>query len=75
VSNKNRTLDLPFEELYKLSFAYAWESQKNLDFSLGGTVYMVGDARIKQESQGVTTKGKYDTNYIIFFGGTARYRF
>jgi len=75
VSDRHRTLDLPFEELYKLSFAYAWEGQKNLDFSLGSTVYLIGDARIKQESQGVTTKGKYDTNYIVFFGGTARYRF
>ena len=75
VGDNHRTLDLPFEELYKLSFAYAWEGQKDLDFSLGSTIYLVGDAKIKQESQGVLTKGKYDTNYIIFFGGTARYRF
>ena len=75
VSDRHRTLDLPFEELYKVSFAYAWDGQKDLDFSLGSTVYLIGDARIKQESQGVTTKGKYDTNYIVFFGGTVRYRF
>ena len=75
VSDKNRTLDLPFEELYKLSFAYAWTGQKDLDFSLGSTIYLVADAKIKQESQGELTKGKYDTNYIVFFGGTARYRF
>ena len=75
VSDKNRTLDLPFEELYKLSFAYAWEGQKNLDFSLGSTVYLIGDAKIDQTSQGVRTKGEYDTNYIVFFGGTARYQF
>ena len=75
VSDKNRTLDLPFEELYKLSFAYAWTGQKDLDFSLGSTVYLIGDGRIDQTSQGVRTKGKYDTNYIVFFGGTARYRF
>jgi long-chain fatty acid transport protein len=75
VSDKNRTLDLPFEELYKLSFSYAWEGQKNLDFSLGSTVYLIGDAKIDQTSQDVRTKGKYDTNYIVFFGGTARYRF
>ena len=75
VSDKNRTLDLPFEELYKLSFAYAWEGQKNFDFSLGSTVYLIGDAKIDQTSQGVRTKGEYDTNYIVFFGGTARYQF
>lgn len=75
VSDKNRTLDLPFEELYKLSFAYAWTGQKDLDFSLGSTVYLIGDGSIDQTSQGVRTKGEYDTNYIVFFGGTARYRF
>ena len=75
VSDSNRTLDLPFEELYKVSFAYGWEGQKDIDFSLGGTVYLVGDASIDQTSQGVRTKGKYDTNYIVFFGGTVRYRF
>ncbi len=75
VSDRHRTLDLPFEELYKLSFAYAWEGHKDLDFSLGSTVYLIGDAKIDQTSQGVRTKGEYDTNYIVFFGGTARYRF
>ena len=75
VSDSDRTLDLPFEELYKVSFAYGWEGQKDIDFSLGGTVYLVGDASIDQTSQGVRTKGKYDTNYIVFFGGTVRYRF
>lgn len=75
VSDRHRTLDLPFEELYKLSFAYAWGGHKNLDFSLGSTVYLIGDAKIDQTSQGVRTKGKYDTNYIVFLGGTVRYRF
>jgi long-subunit fatty acid transport protein len=70
VSDRHRTLDLPFEELYKLSFAYTWKGHKDLDFSLGSTVYLIGDARIDQTSQGVRTKGKYDTNYIVFFGGT-----
>ncbi len=75
VSDRHRTLDLPFEELFKLSFAYAWKGQKDLDFSLGSTVYLIGDAKIDQTSQDVRTKGKYDTNYIVFLGGTVRYRF
>jgi len=75
VSDRHRTLDLPFEELYKLSFAYAWEGKKDLDFSLGSTIYLIGDAKIDQTSQGVRTKGKYDTNYIVFLGGTVRYEF
>jgi len=75
VSDRHRTLDLPFDELYKLSFAYAWEGRKDLDFSLGGTVYLVGDASIDQTSQGERTKGKFDTYSILFLGGTVRYRF
>ena len=75
VSDRHRTLDLPFEELYKISFAYAWVGHKDLDFSLGSTIYLIGDAKIDQTSQGVRTKGKYDTNYIVFLGGTVRYRF
>jgi len=75
VSDSDRTLDLPFDELYKLSFAYAWDGEKNLAFSLGSTLYLVGDASIDQTSQGVRTKGKFDTNYILFLGGTVRYMF
>ena len=75
VDDKHRTLDLPFDETYKLSMAYAWTGNKKLDLSLGGTVYMVGDARIDQTSQGERTKGKFDTNYILFLGGTIRYQF
>lgn len=75
VSDRHRTLDLPFEELYKLSFAYGWKGKKDLDFSLGSTIYLIGDAKIDQTSQGVRTKGKYDTNYIVFLGGTVRYQF
>ena len=50
VNDNHRTLDMPFDEIYKVSFAYAWEGQKHLDFSLGSTVYLVGDARIDQKS-------------------------
>ena len=75
VEDRDRTFDLPFEELYKLSFAYAWMGHKDLDFSLGSTVYLVGDAKIDQTAQGVRAKGEFDTNYVVFLGGTARYRF
>jgi len=75
VNDRDRTFDLPFEEFYKLSFAYAWEGQKNLDFSVGSTVYLIGDAKIDQTSQGVRVKGEFDTNYVVFLGGTARYQF
>jgi hypothetical protein len=36
---------------------------------------MVGDAKIDLTSQGVRAAGEFDTNYILFLGGTVRYRF
>jgi long-chain fatty acid transport protein len=75
VDNKHRTFDLPVDEAYKLSAAYFWEGAKSLDYSLGGTMYFIGDADIDQTIQGVRAAGKYDSNYILFLGGTVRYRF
>ena len=75
VDDKHRTFDLPFDEFYKVSMAYAWKGDKALDFSIGGTLYLVGDADIDQTIQGVRTKGDFDTNTVLFLGGTARYVF
>jgi hypothetical protein len=38
-------------------------------------LYLVGDAPIDQTSQGVRVKGEFDTNAILFLGGTIRYAF
>ncbi len=75
VDNKHRTFDLPVDEAYKLSAAYFWKGAKSLDYSLGGTMYFVGEANINQTVQGVRAAGKFDSNYILFLGGTVRYRF
>ena len=75
VDDDDRTFDLPVDEIFKFSAAYAWEGQKNLDFSVGGTLYLVGDAAIDDMSQGVRTKGEFDSNAILFLGGTLRYVF
>ncbi len=75
VDDDDRTFDLPVDEMFKFSAAYAWEGQKNLDFSVGGTLYLVGDAAIDDMSQGVRTKGEFDSNAILFLGGTLRYVF
>lgn len=75
VDDDDRTFDLPVDEIFKVSAAYAWKGQKNLDFSVGGTLYLVGDAAIDDISQGVQTKGEFDSNAILFFGGTLRYVF
>jgi long-chain fatty acid transport protein len=75
VSNKDRTIDLPFDETYKLSAAYAWKGSKKLDFGLGTTLMYFGDGKVDQTEQGVRFKGKFDTNMALFLGGTVRYVF
>jgi long-chain fatty acid transport protein len=75
VKNEHRTFDLPVDELYKVSASYFWHGNKQLDFSLGSTLYLVGDADIDVTAQGVRAAGKFDKNYFLFLGGTARYTF
>jgi hypothetical protein len=36
---------------------------------------IVGDAKINQTNQGVTAAGEFDTNYVLFAGGSVRYLF
>lgn len=73
VSDSNRTFDLPFEEYFKFSGAYAWKG-KNKDFSVGGTLIMLGDAAIDQTSQGVRVKGEFDNNLILMLGVTMKWK-
>lgn len=80
VDDKDRTLDLPFDEVYKVSMSYFWKGSKQLDFALGGTLYMIGDSKINQTSPGLNGNGtqvigEFDTNNILFLGGTLRYTF
>ena len=75
VKDKHRTFDLPVEAYYKLSAAYAWKGKNKLNYALGATLLIVGDAEIDQTSQGVRAAGKFDQNYILFAGGTVRYAF
>jgi len=75
VKDKHRTFDLPVDEYYKVSAAYGWKGKNKLNYALGATLLIVGDAEIDQTSQGVRAAGKFDTNYILFAGGTVRYAF
>ncbi len=75
VDDKDRTIDLAFDETYKLSAAYAWKGSRRLDFGLGGTLVYFGEGKVDQTAQGVRFKGKFDTNMALFLGGTARYVF
>jgi long-chain fatty acid transport protein len=57
VKNEHRTFDLPVDEIYKVSASYFWVGNKQLDFSLGSTLYLVGDADIDVTAQGVRAAG------------------
>ena len=75
VRNKDRTIDLPFDETYKLSAAYGWHLGQQMSFALGGTLLYFGDGKVDQTAQGVRFKGEFDTNIAMFLGGTLRYTF
>ncbi len=63
---------------FRLDAQRSWSRLVVTGFMMTGMChadYLVGGAKIDQTSQGVRTKGKYDTNYIVFFGGTARCQF
>jgi long-chain fatty acid transport protein len=76
VEDKYRTVDLPMDEQFKFSAAYAWDADKQWSFAVGATLYVFGDGKIEeQNTQGVIVDGEYDTNYMIIAGMTARYRF
>jgi long-subunit fatty acid transport protein len=75
VEDKHRTYDLPMDEYYKASFSYFWKGGKHLDYSIGGTAYLLGGAEIDVTAQGVRAAGEFYTNYLLFLGGSVRYVF
>jgi hypothetical protein len=46
-----------------------------LNYALGATRLIAGDAEVDQTSQGVRTTGEFNTSYILFTGGGLRYVF
>ncbi|UCH53734.1 MAG: outer membrane protein transport protein, partial [Pseudomonadota bacterium] len=75
VKDEYRTFDFPVDALWKLSGAYGWKGGQKLDFAVGATLYLVGDAPVDQTDQGVRAAGKFDTNSNLILGGTLRYMF
>lgn len=76
VKDKDRTIDLPFDESLRISAAWAWKGVENFDFSLGGTLAYLGDAKIEnQNTQGLNFDGEFDTNLLLFLSGTVKYTF
>lgn len=74
VEDEYRTLDMALDELYKVSASYSWKGGK-FDYAVGATLYLFGNTPIDQTSQGVRVVGDYDSNAMLFVGGTLRYGF
>jgi len=75
VDDEDRTFDLPVDELLRFSASYSWTGKRGLDYSLGGSLVMFGDSKIDNTVQGVRAQGEFDSNYLLFVGGTLRYVF
>ena len=58
-----------------LAGSYGWKGKSNLDYSVGATLYLIGDAPIDSTDQGVRSSGEYDDNTMLFLAGTLRYAF
>jgi hypothetical protein len=63
------------DEQLKLSAGMAVERPDGLDYALGATLMYAGDAKVDQTAQGVRFKGEFETNLILFVGGSVRYVF
>ncbi len=74
VDDDDRTLDMALGELWKISAAYGWRTDR-FDLAVGATLHMFDDTPVDQTSQGVRVVGDYDTNSMLFVGGTLRYTF
>ena len=75
VSDSKRTIDLPMDEQIKLSAGMGLQQTENMSYAIGATLMYAGEAKVDQTAQGVRFKGKFDTNLILFVGGTVRYVF
>jgi long-chain fatty acid transport protein len=75
VEDRYRTFDFPVTEIWKLGGAYTWQGGGNLDFAVGATLYLYGDAPVDQTDQGVRAAGDFDEYTTLFVGGTMRYTF
>jgi long-chain fatty acid transport protein len=75
VSDSNRTFDLALDEQFRISGAWVHPSELGLNYALSASFLYLGDGKIDQTSQGVRAKGEFDSNWILFLGGTLRYEF
>jgi hypothetical protein len=59
----------------KFSAGMGMQGSKRLDYTIGATLMYGGEGKVDQTAQGDRFKGKFDTNLILFIGGSVRYVF
>jgi len=76
VEDKYRTIDLPFDETFRISAGWSWKGVDNLDIGLASTLAYMGKGKIENKStQGLNFDGEFDTNLLLFISGTVKYTF
>ena len=74
VDTENRTVDLPTDEQFRLSFAYGRDRGKS-GWAVGATWLWMGEGRVDTTAQGVRYAGEFKDNSILFVGATYLRRF
>jgi long-chain fatty acid transport protein len=72
VDDDKRTIDMPMDETWKVSAALFKRRENKFDWSVGATLYVIGDNEIDQTAQGVRFTGDFD-QYLLFLGTTFRF--
>jgi len=73
VSDGDRTIDLPFDENWKISTAYFNQGNKKLSWSVAGQVQIFGDSAVDQTAQGARFSGDFKDFYVVYLTGTLRF--
>jgi long-chain fatty acid transport protein len=73
VDDDERTIDMPMDESWKVSAAIMNRRENKFDWSIGATLYFVGDTEIDQTAQGVRFAGDFDKYLLLFLGATVRF--
>lgn len=74
VDTENRTVDLPTDEQFRLSFAYGRDRGES-GWAVGATWLWMGEGRVDTTAQGVRYAGDFTDNSILFVGATYLRRF
>ena len=74
VDTESRTVDLPTDEQFRLSFAFGHDRGPS-GWAVGATWLWMGEGRVDTTAQGVRYAGDFTDNSILFVGATYIRRF